>query len=76
MVSRRTCFRAAGEDLEAACHDRHQLGHRGEVPVDADGHQRNAKLFLTVLLGPFERVDGLYGVSALYPRSCSEEESD
>jgi site-specific DNA recombinase len=34
----------------------------------AGQHQRNAKLFLTVVLGPFERVEGLYIHRDLFPR--------
>ncbi len=38
------------------------------VPVGVGRHQRNAKLFLTSVLGPFERVDGLYIHPELYRR--------
>jgi hypothetical protein len=30
------------------------------VAVTLDVHERNAKLLLTLVLGPFERVEGLY----------------
>ncbi len=38
-------------------------------------HQRNAKLFLTSVLGPFERVEGLYIHPELYrrPRRSAEK---
>jgi len=38
------------------------------LAVVTDRHQRNAKLFLTAVLGPFERVEGLYIHRDLYRR--------
>ena len=43
-------------------------GTAEKVPVRVVGHQRIAKLFLTAVLGPFERVEDLYIHPELYKR--------
>ena len=54
--------------LPAAEQDVAQPLDGGQVPLVLRRHQRNAKLFLTAQLGPFEHVDGLYSIRDLFPR--------
>ena len=51
--------RCAASASSSGAADRYQYVER---------HQRNAKLFLTVVLGPFSPVDGLYRIAGLHPR--------
>ena len=48
--------------------ERQQLRDGRQVPVRGRRHQRIAKLFLTAVLGPFERVEDLYIHPELYKR--------
>jgi len=50
-----------------------QLGGGLEIPVRRLRNQRIAKLFLSVVLGPFEPVEGLYYFQKPYRRRQGPE---